>query len=88
MQHNGWTNYETWHMFTNLFLCIPVPAVCTAANCEAIAWEHIDRKVKGPGVAFVLDYMSPINWIEIALALATGGYDEDGNRVIPVIPQS
>ena len=68
-KHNGWTNYETWHVNLDMFDGWDMTDYGTikADQVQCIAEDHIEfSSSKGFARDYAMTFLSDVNWAEIA----------------------
>jgi hypothetical protein len=67
--HNGWTNYETWHVNLDMFDGWDMTDFenITADQVQCIAEDHIEfSSSEGFARDYAMTFLSDVNWSEIA----------------------
>lgn len=66
MEHNGWTNYETWRVNLEMIDNNKDMALWDAEEIEDWAYEYIEEESTGLAKDFSMAFLKEVNWFEIS----------------------
>ncbi len=67
-KYNGWTNYATWRVNLEIFDGLPFDSddAVTPQECQDCAEEIVSEGAEGFALDYALEFLSEVNWQEIA----------------------